>query len=100
MLPNYSSGLLHGETMLQNTYTLEGLEDEGIGEMYNHGPLSFAHDPQWSFDHLTSGGVQSQMTAVPPGSDNYDEEGLFEGASDKAQSSGGLRIQKIVWPTS
>lgn len=76
--------------------TLEGMdveEDEGIAGL-GDGPLTIYERPLWSFDNLRMDGMgMSQIIAAPPGSDLAPEEGLFDGASDKAaggSSIGGL----------
>ncbi|KAI9702430.1 MAG: CSN-associated deubiquitinating enzyme Ubp12 [Candelina mexicana] len=73
--PSYSGQLPTDEQ------TLEGMDvdDEDGGSVPYYGPMNAYSEPQWSFDTLAHGA--SQITAVPPGSD---EEDLFEGSSDKA----------------
>jgi len=76
--------------------TLEGMDmedDEGIAGL-DHGPLTIYDRPSWSFDNLRMDGMgMSQIIAAPPSSDLAPEDGLFDGASDKAaggSSIGGL----------
>ena len=80
--------------------TLEGMEledDEGVAGL-DHGPLAIYDRPSWSFDTLRMDGMGlSQIIAAPPGSDLAPEEGLSDGASDKAaggSSIGGLSEER------
>ncbi len=75
--------------------TLESMEleeDEGIGGI--HGPFpatSFRSTPNWSFDNLSNADQEmqgmTQVIAAPPGSDQDQNEDLFDGMSGKAASS-------------
>lgn len=79
-----------------NEQTLEGMdlvEDEGISCL-DHGPMTIYDRPSWSFESLGMDDMgMTQIIAAPPGSDQAQDEGLFDGASDKAaggSSIGGL----------
>lgn len=91
VLPGYSTDLRAGEQ------TLESMEmDEESGAAIHSG-LGTAFGPSnWSFAGLSNGEGEhsmagmSQITALPPRSDQGDDEDLFDGASNKAASSAGL----------
>ena len=69
------------------------LEEDGIGEI--HGPFPatpFRSTPNWSFDSINNADQEmqgmTQVIAAPPGSDQDQDEDLFdEGMSGKAASS-------------
>lgn len=91
VLPGYSTDLHAGEQTLES---MEMDEESGAG---THSSLGTPFAPSnWSFSGLPNGEGEhnmvgmSQMTALPPGSDQGDHEDLFDGASNKAASSAGL----------
>jgi ubiquitin carboxyl-terminal hydrolase 4/11/15 len=96
ILPGYEDMQMIGPQQLQPSHMdLDG--DEGIDVSF---PVNVPWDypPGWGFDALTSGrAAPSQMTAVPPGSLDFNqdadiEEGLFgngDGASMKAEGGDG-----------
>jgi ubiquitin carboxyl-terminal hydrolase 4/11 len=100
ILPGYEDMQMIGPQQLQPPHMdLDG--DEGIDVSYplnGHQTIPWDYPPGWGFDALTSGrAAPSQMTAVPPGSIDFNqdadtEEGLFEngdGVSMKAEGGDG-----------
>ncbi|KAA6411401.1 MAG: ubiquitin C-terminal hydrolase [Lasallia pustulata] len=91
VLPGYSMDLRAGEQTLES---MEMDEESGAGI---HSSLGTSFGPtNWSFAGLPNGDGEhgmagiSQVTVLPPGSDQGDDEDLFDGASNKAASSAGL----------
>ena len=90
ILPEYSIDLPAGEQTLESME----MDDEAISGI--HGNLGITpFGPSWSFAgvpeearEVTMAGM-TQMTAVPPGSDQEGDEDLFDGASNKAASTAG-----------
>ena len=91
VLPGYSTDLRAGEQTLES---MEMDEESGAGI---HSSLGTSFGPtNWSFEGVPNGDGEhsmagiSQVTVLPPGSDQGDDEDLFDGASNKAASSAGL----------
>ena len=109
ILPGYEDTQMIGPQQLQPS-RMELDRDEGIDIPYTmpgHQTLPWDYGPGWGFNALESGrAALSQMTAVPPGSLDFNqdadpEEALFEngdGASMKAEGGNGSSAGNISDP--